>query len=98
MFCELEAETKTDGNPEAQRALDFLWEKRLIAETLFGRFKSDMGLEHTRRRLPTNALEFRLVHVLLCLAAYALAAISQNLPKAANKITPNPQTPAIATS
>lgn len=46
-----------------------LLRKRFIVETLFDKLKSDMGLEHTRHRSPTNAF----VHVLSCLAAYALA-------------------------
>ena len=45
-----------------------LLRKRFIIETLFDRMKSQMGLEHTRHRSPINAF----VHVLSCLAAYAL--------------------------
>ncbi len=45
-----------------------LLRKRFIIETLFDKLKSSMGLEHTRHRSPTNAF----VHVLSCLAAYAL--------------------------
>jgi transposase len=45
-----------------------LLRKRFIIETLFDKLKSDMGLEHTRHRSPTNAF----VHVLSCLAAYML--------------------------
>jgi transposase len=45
-----------------------LLRKRFIIETLFDKLKSDMGLEHTRHRSPTNAF----VHVLSCLAAYIL--------------------------
>lgn len=45
-----------------------LLRKRFVVETLFDKLKSDMGLEHTRHRSPTNAF----VHILSCLAAYAL--------------------------
>lgn len=45
-----------------------LLRKRFIVETLFDKLKSDMGLEHTRHRSPTNAF----VHILSCLAAYML--------------------------
>jgi len=45
-----------------------LLRKRFIIETLFDKLKSDMGLEHTRHRSPTNAF----VHILSCLAAYML--------------------------
>ena len=45
-----------------------LLRKRFIVETLFDKLKSEMGLEHTRHRSPTNAF----VHVLSCLAAYML--------------------------
>ncbi len=45
-----------------------LLRKRFIIETLFDKLKSEMGLEHTRHRSPTNAF----VHVLSCLAAYML--------------------------
>ncbi|MXW11532.1 MAG: hypothetical protein F4Z73_01360 [Synechococcus sp. SB0668_bin_13] len=46
-----------------------LLRKRLTIETLFDKLKPGMGLEHTRRRSPINAL----VHVLSCLAATTLA-------------------------
>ena len=46
-----------------------LLRKRFILETLFDRLKSGMGLEHTRHRSHTNAL----VHIISCLAAYALS-------------------------
>lgn len=46
-----------------------LLRKRLTIETLFDKLKAGMGLEHTRRRSPINAL----VHVLSCLAATTLA-------------------------
>ena len=45
-----------------------LLRKRFIIETLFDKLKSDMGLEHSRHRSPTNAF----VHILSCLAAYSL--------------------------
>ncbi len=45
-----------------------LLRKRFIIETLFDKLKSQMGLEHTRHRSPTNAF----VHILSCLAAYTL--------------------------
>ena len=45
-----------------------LLRSRFIVETLFDKLKSDMGLEHTRHRSPTNAF----LHILSCLAAYAL--------------------------
>ena len=45
-----------------------LLRRRFIVETLFDKLKSDMGLEHTRHRSPTNAF----VHILSCRAAYAL--------------------------
>lgn len=45
-----------------------LLRKRFIVETLFDKLKSEMGLEHTRHRAPTNAF----VHILSCLAAYML--------------------------
>ncbi len=45
-----------------------LLRKRFIVETLFDKLKSEMGLEHTRHRSPTNAF----VHILSCLVAYAL--------------------------
>lgn len=37
-------------------------------ETLLDKLKSEMGLEHTRHRAPTNAF----VHILSCRAAYML--------------------------
>ncbi len=40
-----------------------LLRSRFIVETLFGKLKSEMGLEHTRHRSPTNAF----VHILSCL-------------------------------
>ncbi len=43
-----------------------LLRSRFIVETLFGKLKSEMGLEHTRHRSPTNAF----VHILSCLVAY----------------------------
>ena len=46
-----------------------LLRKRFIIETLFDKLKSQMGLEHTRHRSPTNAF----VHILSCIAAYVLA-------------------------
>ena len=46
-----------------------LLRKRFVVETLFDKLKSDMGLEHTRHRSPTNAF----VHILSCLAAYMLS-------------------------
>ncbi|MXY63100.1 MAG: hypothetical protein F4Y87_06725 [Synechococcus sp. SB0665_bin_28] len=46
-----------------------LLRKRLTIETLFDKLKPGMGLEHTRRRSPINAL----VHLLSCLAATTLA-------------------------
>ncbi len=45
-----------------------LLRNRFIIETLFDKLKSEMGLEHTRHRSPTNAF----VHVLSCLVAYML--------------------------
>ena len=45
-----------------------LLRKRFLIETLFDKLKSDMGLEHTRHRSPTNAF----IHILSCLAAYSL--------------------------
>lgn len=45
-----------------------LLRKRFIVETLFDKLKSQMGLEHTRHRSPTNAF----VHILSCLTAYML--------------------------
>lgn len=45
-----------------------LLRKRFIIETLFDKLKSEMGLEHTRHRSPTNAF----VHILSCLVAYTL--------------------------
>lgn len=45
-----------------------LLRKRFIVETLFDKLKSDMGLEHTRHRSPTNAF----IHILSCLVAYTL--------------------------
>ena len=45
-----------------------LLRKRFIVETLFDKLKSEMGLEHTRHRSPTNAF----VHILSCLVAYML--------------------------
>ena len=41
---------------------------RFIIETLFDKFKSSMGLEHTRHGSPTNAF----VHILSCLVAHTL--------------------------
>ena len=49
--------------------LGLLLRKRFIIETLFNKLKSGMGLQHTRHRSPINAL----VHIVSCLAAYALA-------------------------
>lgn len=46
-----------------------LLRKRFIVETLFDKLKSEMGLEHTRHRSPTNAF----VHILSCLAVYMVA-------------------------
>ena len=46
-----------------------LLRNRFVVETLFDKLKSEMGLEHTRHRSPTNAF----VHILSCLAAYVLA-------------------------
>ena len=46
-----------------------LLRRRFIVEILFAKFKSSMGLEHTRHRSPINAL----VHILSCLAVYTLA-------------------------
>ena len=46
----------------------FLLRKRFVVETLFDKLKSEMGLEHTRHRSPTNAF----VHILSCLVAYVL--------------------------
>ena len=45
-----------------------LLRKRCIVETLFDKLKSEMGLEHTRHRSPTNAF----VHILSCRVAYVL--------------------------
>ena len=45
-----------------------LLRKRLIVETLFDKLKSEMELEHTRHRSPTNAF----VHILSCLIAYPI--------------------------
>ncbi len=45
-----------------------LLRKPFIIETLFNKLKSNMGLEHTRHRSPTNAF----VHILSCLVAYML--------------------------
>ncbi len=45
-----------------------LLRKWFVIETLFDKLKSDMGLEHSRHRSPTNAF----VHILSCLAAYSL--------------------------
>jgi len=46
-----------------------LLRKRFIIETLLGKLKPNMGLEHTRHRSPIHAL----VHILSCLAAITLA-------------------------
>ena len=51
-----------------------MWDKvllriRFVIKTLFDKLKSEMGLEHTRHRSPTNAF----VHILSCLVAYTLA-------------------------
>ncbi len=43
-----------------------LLRKRFIIETLFGKLKSETGLEHTRHGSPANAF----VHILSCLVAY----------------------------
>jgi len=48
--------------------------KRSIIETIFDKFKSQMGLEHSRHRSPTNAF----VHVISCLVAYSMG---KNKPK-----------------
>jgi len=48
--------------------------KRFIIETIFDKLKSQMGIEHTRHRSPTNAF----VHVMSCLIAYSLG---KNKPK-----------------
>ena len=45
-----------------------LLRKRVIVETLFGKRKSRIGLEHTRHRSRTNAFG----HSLSCLTAYIL--------------------------
>jgi len=45
-----------------------LLRKRFLVETVFDKLKSEMGLEHTRHRSPTNAF----VHILSCLVAYML--------------------------
>ena len=52
-----------------------LLRKRFIIETLFDKLKSHMGLEHTRRRSPMNAL----VHIISCLAATTLAQPKVNM-------------------
>ena len=46
-----------------------LLRRRFIVKTLFDKLKSDIGLEHTRHRSPTNAF----VHILSCRVAYVLA-------------------------
>jgi len=51
-----------------------LLRKRFIIETIFDKLKSQIGLEHTRHRSPTNAF----VHVISCLVAYSLG---KNKPK-----------------
>lgn len=43
-----------------------LHRKRFLVETVFGKLKSEMGLEHTRHRSPANAF----AHILSCLVAY----------------------------
>ncbi len=56
-----------------------LLRKRFIIETLFDKLKSEMGLEHTRHRSPTNAF----VHVLSCLVAYMLGKTKIKMKKVA---------------
>ena len=46
----------------------FLLRKRFVGETLFDKLKSEMGLEHTRHRSPTNAF----VNIPSCIVAYVL--------------------------
>jgi len=56
-----------------------LLRKRFIVETLFDKLKSQMGLEHTRHRSPTNAF----VHILSCIGAYALGETKSKMTKIA---------------
>jgi len=51
-----------------------LLRKRFIIETVFDKLKSQMGIEHSRHRSPTNAF----IHLMSCLTAYSL---SKNKPK-----------------
>ena len=66
-----------------------LLRKRCIIETLFEVLKSGMGLEHSRHRWPINAL----VHILSCLAAYALAQPKVNIGNIPNPMPTSPTTP-----
>ncbi|KKZ12202.1 MAG: hypothetical protein TE42_05430 [Candidatus Synechococcus spongiarum SP3] len=59
--------------------------KRCIIETLFGKLKSTMGLEHSRRRSPVNAL----VPMLSCLAADTLAEAKVNIASSGPVPIPN---------
>ncbi|MCY4542621.1 MAG: transposase, partial [Rhodobacteraceae bacterium] len=45
-----------------------LLRQRRVIETMFGRLKEDMRLEHSRHRSATNAL----LHIVSCLVAYIL--------------------------
>jgi len=58
-----------------------LLRKRFIIETLLGKLKSNMGLEHTRHRSPIHAL----VHILSCLAA-----TTWHNPRSKSAISPSP--------
>lgn len=52
-----------------------LLRKRSLIESVFNVLKNHMSLEHSRHRLPVNFL----VHVLACLAGYALKKSTLNL-------------------
>jgi hypothetical protein len=60
-----------------------LLRKRFIVETVFDTLKSHMGLEHSRHRSPINAL----IHILSCLAAYALKPTKPAIKIISNAVT-----------
>ena len=58
-----------------------LLRKRVLIESVFNVLKNHMNLEHTRHRSPVNFL----VHVLACVAAYAIKKAHLKLEDFANK-------------
>ena len=55
--------------------------KRVLIESVFNVLKNHMNLEHTRHRSPVNFL----VHIIACVAAYAIKKSHLKLQDFANK-------------